>query len=179
MQAASEFSRQAAEAVRGRWEARALRMVTLFAVNESAGAAPRDKVGMCVLSILAHRFSLDDMQFLLRACGFRGTALPMLTSAARIAKSGHVMANFLSRDFREYPNQALFRDVRQMEGAFRRFADALHLADAERIEFFAAVKAWVVCDYRIDPRMDGNDPDARRLTDDVLAPARALRERFH
>lgn len=139
-------------------------MATLFATDMAAGAKPRDKIGMCVLSVIAHRLSLEDFKFLLRACGFRGTTTPMLSSAAKIAKTGHIMANVVTNNRQEYLNQSLFRDTRQMETAMRRFADTLHLTDAERIEFFDSVKRWVVCDYRIDPTMDPADPDAKRLT---------------
>lgn len=162
--ATDKIGTQPAAVVRERWEARAIRMATLFAGNISAGARPRDKVGMCVLSIVAHKLDIEDMACLLRVCGFRGTAAPMLSSAARIAKTGHVMAHVISRDGNEYKNQALFKDTRHLETAMRNFADLLRLIDAERVEFFAAVKAWVVCDYRIDPNMDPADPDSRRLT---------------
>lgn len=139
-------------------------MATLFATNLAGGAVPRDKVSMCVLSVIAHRLSIEDMQFLLRSCGFRGTGAPMLTSAAKIAKTGHIMADFLSRDCRRYRNQSLFRNARAMETAMRNFADLVRLDDAERVEFFDSVKRWVVCDYRKDPNMDPADPDSRRLT---------------
>jgi hypothetical protein len=160
----SELGHQPVAQINERWEARAIRMATLFACGMNAGAAPRDRTGMCVLSIIAHRLSIEDMNFLLRVCGFRGTALPMLTSAARIAKTGHIMANMVASNGVEYRNQALFRDTRQMESAMRRFADLLRLSDAERVDFFDSVKRWVVCDYRIDPNMNPADPDSRRLT---------------
>lgn len=164
MDEVSSLIRQPAAAVRERWEARAVRMATEYPRSLAAGARPRDKTGMCVLSIIAHKLSLEDMQFLLRACGFRGTTTPMLSSAAKIAKTGHIMANMVGSDRHEYLNQALFKNSRQMETAMRNFADLLRLDDDERIEFFEAVKAWVVCDYRIDPNMDPTDPDAKRLT---------------
>lgn len=154
-----DLRRPAAE-WRESWEARTL----IFATLVSDVAAPRDKIGMCILSILAHSLPIEKMQFLLRACGFRGTHVPMLVSAAKIAKTGHVMADLITRDQILFKNQALFRDTRQMEGAFRRFADCCRLTDIERIEFFDAIHSWVVCDYRLDPAMDRRDPDAKRLT---------------
>lgn len=165
MDAASDLLvHQPAALAHERWEARAIRMATLFSTDMAAGARPRDMVGMCVLSIVAHKLSLEELQFLLRVCGFRGTATPMLSTAAKIAKTGHVMANVVAKNGREYPNQALFRSTRAMETAMRNFADLLRLTDAERVEFFDAVKAWVVCDYRLDPNMNPADPDAKRLT---------------
>lgn len=143
------------------WEARALCAAVR---HDEVAAIPVDKVGMCVVSVIAHRLPIEKMQFLLRVCGFHGTGKPMLTTAAKIAKTGQVMADLLTRDRGIFKNQALFRNIKQMEGAFRRFADALRLSDADRIALFEAVVAWVVCDYRIDPTMDRRDPDARRLT---------------
>lgn len=163
MDEVSSLIHQPAAAVRERWEARAVRMATLFSTDMAAGARPRDKTGMCVLSIIAHKLSLEDMQFLLRACGFRGTTTPMLSSAAKIARTGHIMANMVGSDRHEYLNQALFKNSRQMETAMRNFADLLRLDDDERVEFFDAVKAWVVCDFRLDPTMNPADPDARRM----------------
>jgi len=157
----SKFVTEPAEAVRASWEARAVRMACL---DDLIAATPVDKTGMCVLSVIAHRLSIEDLQFVLRCCGFRGTSLPMLTSAAKVAKTGHIMADFLTRDQCEYKNQALFRNTRQMETAFRNFADLMHMTDEERVEFFDSVKRWVVCDYRLDPTMDAADPDAKRLT---------------
>lgn len=143
------------------WEARALCAAVR---HDSMAAIPVDKIGMCVVSIIAHRLPIEKMQFLLRACGFVGTGFPMLTSAAKIAKSHHIMADMMSRHGGYFRNQALFRNAKRMEGAFRRFADAMQFSDIERIEFFDAVRSWVVCDYRLDPNMDRRDPDARRLT---------------
>lgn len=156
----TELVKQPADALRERWETRAIRMATLFS---TVAARPRDKIGMCVLSIVAHKLPVEELQVLLRACGFRGTGLPMLSSAAKISKTGHIMADFVSRDERRFKNQALFKSSRQLESAMRGFADLLRLTDLERIEFFMAVKAWVVCDFRLDPNFDPADPDAKRL----------------
>ena len=59
---------------------------------------------------------------------------PFLCSAARIAKTGHVMADMISKDGQRVKNQALFRSTNGMEREFRGFADRLELADDERIE---------------------------------------------
>lgn len=152
---------QPAEVTRATWEARAVWQASCLSVN--GGARPRDITGMCVLSIICHRLAIEEMQFLLRACGFYGTTKPMLTTAAKVAKTGHVMADMVTSDDVIYKNQALFRSKKQMESAFRHFADLIELTDAERIEFFEAINNWIVCDYRIDPTMNAADPDAKRL----------------
>lgn len=133
------------------WQARALRKADgpMFGV---------------LLSVLAHSFD-DAMPILLRVVfpGFTSIQAPFLCSAGKIAKSGHVMADMVTKDGQIVKNQALFMNTRTMERAFRKLADALSLSDEERIAMFAAAKAWVVCDYRLDPNMDPADPEARRL----------------
>jgi hypothetical protein len=39
----------------------------------------------------------------------------------------------------------------------------MHFRDKERIEFFEMVKLWLAADERLDPNMNPNDPDAKRL----------------
>jgi hypothetical protein len=50
-----------------------------------------------------------------------------------------------------------------MRDAFRRLADHVKLNDPERIELFKYAQRWVVADRRLDPTLDPQDPDARRL----------------
>lgn len=164
MAAASEIvnidTRRHATELRETWQGRLLG----WAITVHDGVAkPNSPLGMCILSVLAHNYD-DAMQVLLALHGARGVGTPMLTSAAKIAKNGHVMADFVGRDGIKFKNQNLFNSTKRMEGTFRRLADAMRLTDAERIELFAAVKRWVVCDFRLDPTMNPADPDARRLT---------------
>lgn len=154
------FKRHARE-LRDTWQgrvlARSLRLVGEF-------ARPLDLEGAAMLSVLAHNFD-DGMPVLLRVVfpGFVSIGAPFLCSAARIAKTGHIMADIITRTGQRMRNQAIFKDKRAMESAFRRRADEARLSDAERLEMFDAVKRWVVCDYRLDPGMDPRDPDAVRL----------------
>jgi hypothetical protein len=157
--------RRHAQDLRRTWQAGALAQ----ALIPGEFTPPRDKIGMCMLSVLAHNYSdprEDALAVLLRVVfpAFKSIGAPFLCSAAKIAKTGHVMADMIARDGHIVKNQALFRSTKQMEGEFRKFADGLRLDDAEREELFAAVKRWVVCDYRLDPQMDPADPDAARLT---------------
>lgn len=153
--------RRHVQELRDSWQGWTLR----YALTLNAGSArPRDVMGAAILSMLAHNFD-DAMPVLLRVVfpGFQSIGTPFLCSAAKIAKTGHVMADFVTRTGAIAKNQIIFRDTRQMEGKFRRVADELRLNDKDRTELFAAVKRWVVCDYRLDPTMNPADPDAKRL----------------
>jgi hypothetical protein len=143
--------RRHAQDLRETWQARLL-------------ACAEGKMGAVVLSVLAHNFD-DAMPVLLRLVfpGFTTITAPFFCSAGKVAKTGQVCADMVTRDGSIVKMAAIFRDTRQMEGQFRRLADRLHLTDAERVEMFAAVKRWVVADFRLDPTMDPQDPDARRL----------------
>lgn len=122
------------------------------------------RLGAVVLSVLAHSFD-DAMPTLLRVVfpGFTSIAAPFYCSAGKIAWSGHVCADLVTKDGQIIKMSAVFRDLRQMERKFRRLADGLKLSDQDRLELFTAVRRWVVADYRLDPTMDPADPDARRL----------------
>lgn len=134
------------------WMSRALR------------ASQRDHVGMIMLSVIAHNFDgalLTLMQVTFP--GFTSIVPPFLCTAAKVAKDGSVVADMVNRfgciekDVRLYPNETALRDD------VRCLADRMKLTDAERIEMFKCVQRWVVADRRLDPTMDPNDPDAKRL----------------
>jgi hypothetical protein len=73
------------------------------------------------------------------------------------------MADVVQKDGTISKNVGLYRNTLKLRDAFRRLADRLKLDDQERLEMFSALKRWVVCDYRLDPTMDPQDPDAKRL----------------
>jgi hypothetical protein len=156
------FHRHAQE-LRDSWQGRVLRGA--LELTGPGIARPRNVMGAAVLSVLAHSFD-DAIPVLLRTVfpGFQAVGVPFFCTAAKIAKTGQIMADLITRDGARMKNQVIFRDTRQMETQFRRHADAARLDDKDRTEFIAAVKRWVVCDYRLDPTMDSADPDARRLT---------------
>jgi hypothetical protein len=116
-----------------------------------------------VLSVLAHNFD-DAMPALLATLypGFRSITEPFLTTAARIAKTGAVVADVRMRG-RIVKDMVLYRSEAGLRNDFRRLADQLKLNDADRVELFSAVKRWVVADRRLDPTMDPRDPDAKHL----------------
>jgi hypothetical protein len=118
-----------------------------------------------LLSVLAH--TLDTALPTLCAVVFPdfdgSIEPPYLTSAAKIDKSGAVVADVCDRDGVIHKDQVIFLNELQMRDAFRRFADRLKLNDEDRIEMFKYAQAWVVADRRLDPTMDPKDPDAKRL----------------
>lgn len=142
--------------LRSSWQARAL-------------AGTQDKLQAVVMSVLAHNYD-EAMPVLMQVAfpGFRVGATPIshaiYCSAARIDKSGRVVADMVSRTGRKIKNSIVFMSELDMQNAFRRLADMMKLDDHERIEMFHAVQRWVVADRRLDPTMNPHDPDAKRLT---------------
>lgn len=123
----------------GSWQARVLKGTS-------------GKMAAVVMSVLAHNFD-DQMLPLLRLVfpGFSGVAAPFLCSAAKISRAGRVYAQRVTRDGESIENYVVFQNEAQLQFAFRKLADELKLSDADRLDLFAAVKKWIVCDYRIDP----------------------------
>lgn len=127
-----------------------------------------DWLGAVSLSILAHNY-IEQMPFVLTVA-FRwyhgpGTTMPYpaLKSAARIAKTGAIVANVVDKQGHDLKDFVLFKTEIELRDAFRRVADHLKLDDQDRLELFRAVKNWVVADRRLDPTFDPKDPDAKRL----------------
>lgn len=137
--------------IRDTWQSRAL-------------ARAQGQIGAVLLSVLAHNYD-EHMLVLLHATfpGFRGLALPCLTTAARIVKNGAVVADVCNRFGVIEKKRVLYRDETALRDDFRHLADALDLSDHDRVEMFECVKRWVVADYRLDPHMNPQDPDAKRL----------------
>jgi hypothetical protein len=137
--------------LRASWQARVL-------------SAAGGHMGAVTISVLAH--TLDDaMPTLLRIVfpGFTSIAAPFYCSAAKVAKSGHIVADAVTRDGQIVKDAKVFENELQMRDAFRRLADHVKLNDPERIELFKYAQRWVVADRRLDPTLDPQDPDARRL----------------
>lgn len=137
--------------LRASWQARVL-------------AAAGGHMGAVVLSVLAHTFD-DAMPTLLRVVfpGFTSIAAPFYCTAAKVAKSGHVVADAVTRDGQIVKDAKVFDNELQMRDAFRRLADHIKLSDSDRVELFKCVQRWVVADRRLDPTFDPQDPDAKRL----------------
>lgn len=146
----------------GSWQCRLLRKTLR---SENGTVRPRDLMGAAILSIVSHNYD-EALPVLLRVAfaDFTGIGAPFFCSAARIAKTGDVMVDMISRDGQRVKNQGIFTSGRKLQSAFRRLADEMALNDKDRVELFDALKRWVVCDYRLDPTMNSADPDAKRLT---------------
>lgn len=138
--------------LRASWQCRAL--------TEAKG-----QLGAVVLSVLAHNFD-EAMPVLLRIVfpGFTSIAAPFYCSAAKVAKTGAIVADVVTKDGQIVKDAVVFRSEAEMQGQFRSFADHLKLNDKDRIAFFKCVQRWVVADRRLDPTFDPKDPDAKRLT---------------
>jgi hypothetical protein len=142
-----------ADELRDTWQVRALI------------AAKDHHVGVSLLSALAHSYD-DAMPVLLRVAfpGFTSIATPFLCSAAKVDKTGAVVADLVSSDGVIRKDIVLYTNEIFLRNDFRYLADELKLSDPDRIELFKCVQRWVVADRRLDPTMDPADPDAKRLT---------------
>lgn len=119
-----------------------------------------------VMSVLAHTY--DEAVVTLCAAVFPdfdgSLKAPFLTSAAKISKTGAIVADVMDRSGIEHKDQKLFETETALRDAFLALADRLKLNDQDRIELFRCVLRWVVADRRLDPNFDPRDPDARRLS---------------
>jgi hypothetical protein len=150
---ATEFEKKLAFDLRASWQVRALAEAqgTTFAV---------------VLSALGHSFpeALPVVMHLLIPDWDGKAPGPYLITCGKIAKTGAIVADVhyprtgvITKDAVLYVDQIALRDD------MRRLADRLKLTDRDRMEFFTAIKNWVVADRRLDPTFDPRDPDAKRL----------------
>jgi hypothetical protein len=127
-------------------------------------AAATGKTAAVLLSVLAHSYD-DAMLPLLQVVfpGFTSIAAPFFCTAGKVAKSGHITADMVTKTGKVIKNFPVYISEIELRDDFRRLADRLKLSDADRVELFGAVKRWVVADRRLDPTMDPKDPDAKRL----------------
>lgn len=144
------FDKHASE-LRGTWQGRCL-------------VTAKGKTAAVLLSVLAHNYD-DAMLILLKAVfpGFKSITAPFFSTAGKVAKSGHIVADMVTKTGRIAKDFPIYRNEIELRDDFRRLADHLKLGDADRVEMFAAVKRWVVADRRLDPTMDPKDPEAKRL----------------
>ena len=138
--------------LRATWQGRALGHAT-------------GQMAAVMLSVLAHNYE-GALPVLLTIVfpGFAGVRAPFFCSAARIMQSGQVAADLVTKTGRLVKRAEVFKSELAMQDAFRRLADEIKASDRERVELFDAVKNWVVADFRLDPTMDRNDPDAKHST---------------
>lgn len=127
-------------------------------------AAATGKTAAVLLSVLAHNYD-DVLPVLLRVVfpGFKSIIAPFLCSAGKIAKNGSIVADMVTKNGVIKKQTPLYRSELELRDDFRRLADSLKFSDDERTEMFKAVQRWVVADMRLDPTMNPQDPDAKRL----------------
>ena len=122
------------------------------------------KTAAVVLSVLAHNFDEALLPLLQMVFpGFVSISAPFLSTAAKVDKTGAVVADMVTRDGRIVKDKVLYPSETALRDDFRRLADRLKLNDEDRAEMFVCVKNWVVADRRLDPTFDPRDPDAKRL----------------
>ncbi len=149
----TELERKLAFDLRGSWQVR-----TVDAV--------RGPMRAVLLSIIAHTFEQVSVEAILELLDptFDGTlSLPGLSTAAKISKTGAIVADVIDRSGLIHKDEVIFVNETQMQNAFRALADRIKLNDADRIELFKCAQRWVVADRRLDPNFDPRDPDAKRL----------------
>jgi hypothetical protein len=148
----TEFEKKLAFDLRGSWQGRVL-------------ADVKGPFRAVLMSVLAH--TLDEAMVTLCALvipDFDGSLTPpYLTTAAKIDKSGAIVADVCDRDGTIHKDEVIFASEQQMQDQFRKLADRLKLNDSDRIELFKYAQRWVVADRRLDPTFDPKDPDAKRL----------------
>ena len=144
--------RRHADDLRQTWQARVL-------------AGTDGQIRAVLLSILAHYFDAEPLQVLLRVLypGFVSISAPFYCSAAKVDKAGRIVADVVTDYGAVLKNTVVFKSEIDMRGAMRKVADRLRLNDQDRVELFVCAKKWVVADRRLDPTMDPQDPDAKRL----------------
>lgn len=115
-------------------------------------AAAQGKLAAVMLSVLAHNYD-EAMPILLRVIfpGFTSIRPPFYCNAARIAHNGAVVAHMIDRKGHLVRNSVIFKDEAEMQSELRALADQMTISDAERVEMFAAVRRWIVADFRQDP----------------------------
>jgi hypothetical protein len=149
---ATEIEKRLAFDLRASWQAKVL-------------VGTKGPARMVVMSVLAHTY--DEAVFTLCAAvfpDFDGSLKPpFLTTAAKIDKTGAIVADMVDERGRIHKDTVLFPTEISLRDSFRKMADRLKLDDADRVELFKCAQRWVVADRRLDPAFDRKDPDARRL----------------
>lgn len=126
-----------AQDLRRTWQARAL--------AETTG-----KTRAVVLVVLAEAYS-DAIMTLLRVVfpGFKDITRPFFSGGATIILNGKVVCDMTGKSGLKQPT-VVYDSTDDMNRDMRGIADRLKFADAERLEFTAALQRWVVADLRVD-----------------------------
>lgn len=111
------------------------------------------QIAAVVLSVVAHGMPAEAFITLMHVCfpGFGNIRPPFYASAGKIMKGGEIAADLKCRDGSITRNTLVFRDKREMESAWRKLCDEIGFNDEDRAAAFAALRKWVVADFRRDP----------------------------
>jgi hypothetical protein len=124
----------------------------------------RGQTAMVLLSILSHAYDEALIPVLLLVFpGFIEPSLPCLCSAARIGKTGAIIADVITRDGYVQQGMWIYKSETVLRDDFRSLADRVDLSDVDRRELFICINKWIVADQRLDPNFDRRDPDAKRI----------------
>lgn len=116
-------------------------------------AGAHGRLGAVAMSVVAH--DLKDaiaMKTLLQTVfpGYEGISMPFLVTCGKISRQGRVYAQVMV-DFGITRTLVLFESEHDLESDFRKLADELRFSDDDRVAMFAALKNWIVADFRLDP----------------------------
>lgn len=95
----------------------------------------------------------------LAVLGRNATSAPAAGENAIITDNGWIVTKFLTRDGKLHEAAPVGR-VSDIVDVLRKLSDVARLNDAERVEFFAQVRAWIARDYRATS--DPEEWDIRR-----------------
>jgi hypothetical protein len=116
-------------------------------------AAAKGKTAAVAMSVIAHQIKdTIALKTLLEIVfpGYVGISQPFIASCGRITAMGRVIAEIVDKqNVRKWT--VIYETEAAMEKAFRDLADEIKLPDAARVALFDAIKAWITCDYRLDP----------------------------
>ncbi len=124
-----------AQDLRETWQARV--------IAESAG-----KTRAVVLIVLSMSYS-NAMRTLLRVLDYRDISRPFLSSGATIQLSGKLTCDVTEKSGLVAP-AVVYESTDDLNRDMRSLADKVHMTDAERVEFTAAIQRWVVQDLRVN-----------------------------
>jgi hypothetical protein len=114
-------------------------------------AESRDRLWRVVLAVLAHNFA-DALLVLLKVTypNFAGLKRPLILGGATIERSGKITCDVIKDGAAVSEREVIYDSQHEMIAEFRLLADLIKVTDAERLEMFVAIQAWIVADARID-----------------------------
>lgn len=125
-----------AQDLRDTWQARCL-------------AEAKGKTAAVVLIILCMSYTTAIKTLLRVVFDIRDIPRPFFASGAEVQLSGKLVCDIVERSGLTHP-VVVYESLDDLNREMRDLAERLKLSDAERLEFTAAIKRWVVADHRVD-----------------------------